>query len=108
MTGEVLLKALIGGIGGLAFGSAVAYFNYRITRRYARENNGQATASEGISVLKVTSLRMFTNIAALATVYLLRNVLPLPFAAVITGTAVGLSMVSLLLIWHLSHILERG
>lgn len=47
-------------------------------------------------------LRMLVNIAALAAVYFTRKLLPLPFYGTIIGTAVGLSLVGILLNLRLS------
>jgi drug/metabolite transporter (DMT)-like permease len=91
-----------GALAGLAFGSAVAYLNSRITKHYLDKNRDRV-GTEGVgAVMGVNGLRQVINVAALAIVFFLRNVLPLPFYAVILGTAAGLTAVSFLFIWRLS------
>ena len=54
------------------------------------------------AVIGASMLRMLVNIAALAVVYFTRNLLPLPFYGTIIGTAVGLSLMGILLNLRLS------
>jgi drug/metabolite transporter (DMT)-like permease len=91
-----------GALAGLTFGSAVAYLNSRITKHYLDKNRDRV-GTEGVgAVMGVNGLRQVINVAALAIVFFIRNVLPLPFYAVILGTAAGLTAVSFLFIWRLS------
>lgn len=85
---------LAGGIG-FVFGSLVAFANLQITRRSLQKNNANG-------IMAASMLRMLVNVAALALVYLTRNLLPLPFYGTIIGTAVGLSLMSILLNLRLS------
>ena len=92
MPAEMYLLA--GGIGFI-FGSLVAFVNMYITRRGLQKNSANA-------VMAASLLRMLVNIAALAAVYFTRKLLPLPFYGTIIGTAVGLSLVGILLNLRLS------
>lgn len=92
MPAEMYLLA--GGIGFI-FGSLVAFVNMCITRRGLQKNSANA-------VMAASLLRMLVNIAALAAVYFTRKLLPLPFYGTIIGTAVGLSLVGILLNLRLS------
>ena len=56
-----------------------------------------ARASMGL-----TFIRQLVNIAALAIVFFMRNIVPLPFIATIIGTAVGLTVVSFFFVWRIS------
>ena len=85
---------LAGGIGFI-FGSLVAFGNVRIFRTGVRKNSVNA-------VIGASMLRMLVNIAALPVVYFTRNLLPLPFYGTIIGTAVGLSLMGILLNLRLS------
>lgn len=96
----VEMYLLAGGIG-LVFGGLVAFGNLQITRRSLQKNSANA-------VMAASMLRMLTNIAALAVVYFTRNLLPLPFYGTIIGTAVGLSLVGILLNLRLSKKQLRG
>ena len=81
---------LIGGVIGAAFGFAVANISAVLTRRGMKKDEANA-------VMAASMLRTLLDILALLIVYLLRNVLPFPFYAVIIGTAVGLSVSNVVL-----------
>lgn len=85
---------LAGGVG-FVFGALVSFANAQITRHSVRKNSVNA-------VIGASMLRMLVNIAALAVVYFTRNLLPLPFYGTIIGTAVGLSLMGILLNLRLS------
>ena len=85
---------LAGGVG-FVFGALVSFANAQITRHSVRKNSANA-------IMAASILRMLVNIAALAVVYFTRNLLPLPFYGTIVGTAVGLSLVGILLNLNLS------
>lgn len=91
---SVGMYLLAGGIG-FAFGALAAVGNAQITRRAVEKGSTNA-------VMAGSMLRMLVNIAALAVVYLTRNLLPLPFYGTIIGTAVGLSLVGIGLNYLLS------
>ena len=90
----VEMYLLAGGIG-FVFGALVSFANAQITRHSVRKNSANA-------IMAASILRMLVNIAALAVVYFTRNLLPLPFYGTIVGTAVGLSLVGILLNLKLS------
>lgn len=86
---------LLAGGTGFVFGGLVALVNTQITRRGLQKNSTNA-------VMAASMLRMVMNIAALAAVYFTRKLLPLPFYGTIIGTALGLSLVGILLNLKLS------
>lgn len=90
----VEMYLLAGGVG-FVFGALVSFANAQITRHSVRKNSANA-------IMAASILRMLVNIAALAVVYFTRNLLPLPFYGTIVGTAVGLSLVGILLNLKLS------
>ena len=92
MPAEMYLLA--GGIGSI-FGSLVAFVNMCITRRRLQKNSAVAVRSASVRLMLVI-------FAALAAVYFTRKLLPLPFYGTIIGTAVGLSLVGILLNLRLS------
>lgn len=92
---------LLGGAAGLAFGLLVAAGNTLLTRR-SLQRAKQNTAS----VMGTSGLRQVINLAALVFVYLLRNVLPLPLAGTLIGTAVGLSGGSIAGVWILARRMD--
>ena len=92
---------LLGGAAGLAFGLLVAAGNTLLTRR-SLQRAKQNTAS----VMGTSGLRQVINLAALVLLYLLRNVLPLPLAGTLIGTAVGLSGGSIAGVWILARRMD--
>ena len=94
---------IYGGLAGLAFGSAVAYLNSLVTKHYIKKNSQKTGADGNLSVMGMNVARQLINLAALLAVFLLRNVIPLPFSAVIIGTAVGLTLISTFFVWLISR-----
>lgn len=94
---------VLGALIGAAFGVLIGYCNMRITKHSVKKKNG-----DGVGGVMATNLiRQVINIAALALVFLLRNVLPLPFVGTIIGTALGLSGGNVLFIWLLTRQMAR-
>lgn len=91
-----------GGLLGLAFGSAVAFLNSIITKRYIKKNSEKAGPEGTASVMGMNLARQLVNVAALFAVFLTRKLIPLPFAATLIGTALGLTVVSVILVYRLS------
>jgi len=78
---RTILAVAAGGLWGLA----VALLNTAITRRALKKDSINA-------LMGAVAVRTVLDAAALLAVYLLRHVLPLPFAPTIIAAAVGLSM----------------
>lgn len=91
---------LIGGVVGAVFGFAVAAVSAAATRRNMKKDSVNA-------VMAGSMLRTLLDIAALAAVYLLRNVLPFPFYGVIVGTAIGLSVGGIVLASRIGRKLKN-
>lgn len=94
---------LLGGLAGFLLGLAVGYCNMCITKHsMKRQNNNDIGTVMGTNVL-----RQLINFATLAIVFLLRNVIPLPFYGTIIGTALGLSAGNVFFIWLLTKQTEQ-
>lgn len=92
---------IIGGVVGLVFGSLIALLNSRLTKCYLQKAESQRQGNM-IGVMAMSFGRMLISFGALLVVFLLRSVLPWPFTAVILGTALGLTVVSFVVIFRLS------
>ena len=92
---------IIGGAVGLAFGSLVALLNSRLTAHYLKKQESERKDNM-IGVMAMSFGRMLIAAAALFLVFLVRNWLPWPLAAVLLGTALGLTVVSFVIILVLS------
>ena len=91
---------VLGGLAGLVFGLAVAWCNMLLTKRSMQKQDASA-------IMGVNVLRQVINIAALALVFLLRNVIPLPVYGTLIGTALGLSVGNVLFVWLLTKKMEQ-
>ena len=91
---------MLGGLAGLVLGLAVAWCNMLLTKRSMQKQDASA-------IMGVNVLRQVINIAALALVFLLRNVIPLPVYGTLIGTALGLSAGNVLFVWLLTKKMEQ-
>ena len=94
---------LLGGLAGFVFGLVIGYCNMCITKHSMKKQDGNGVGA----VMSTNMLRQLINLIALALVFLLRNVIPLPFYGTIIGTALGLSVGNVLFIWLLRKQMER-
>lgn len=85
---------------GVAVGAAAAFANYLLTLRGIRKGDVKAVST-------ASSMHMIVNIAALAIVFFLRNVLPFDFMYSIVSCAVVASSGTLLFTYLLVKKLDR-
>lgn len=90
------MKYVIGGLVGLIWGAAAAVLNAYISKRALAKNSAK-------SLLLANVIRCFVDIAALAVMFLLRKVLPFSFEAAIIGTALAMSMLTIVFAYKLSR-----
>lgn len=89
------MEYVIGAAVGLIWGALVAWLNSGISRRALRKNSTKA-------IMTANTFRMLIDLAALALVFLLRNVFPFSFEATIAGTAVSLGLLTVVFAYLLS------
>lgn len=87
-----LLAALV----GLAWGALGAFINSRITKAAISKNTNNA-------IIGMNVAHFIVDIAALATVFFLRGVLPFSFEVTLIATAAGLSIVNIIFSFSMSH-----
>lgn len=80
---------------GLAWGVAAALLNAQIMKQSLKKDSTQALIGSNL-------LRSLVDLAALAVVFLLRNVLPFPFSVTLIATAVGLSVTTIVISYRLA------
>jgi len=92
------MEYIIGAVTGLLWGALVAWLNSRISKKAIEKNSTKA-------MMLASLLRTALDIAALALVFLLRNVLPGNFEATIVGTAASLGLLTvyfpIIYLWHI-------
>lgn len=96
---QYILGALLGVLFGLVFG----YLNMRITKAAVKKNGGDGLAA----VAATNMIRTFVNVAALAVVFFMRNLVPLPFYATLLGCALGLSVGNVFFVWLLTKEMRK-
>ncbi len=80
---------------GAVWGAAVGLVNMLIMRRALKKQKDKA-------LLGANVLRTALDLAAFAAVFLLRELLPLPYTFVLVGTALGLSMTTIVYSFRLA------
>ena len=86
-----VLAVLVGAVWGVGMGLV----NMLIMRAALKKNKDNAFMGANI-------LRTLLDLAAFAVVFLLRNVVPLPYTFLLVGTAVGLSMTTIVLSFRMA------
>ncbi len=89
------MKYFWGALAGLVWGGAAALLNAFISKRCIAKNTSGA-------LLGANTIRSIVDISALAVVFLLRKVLPFSFEAAIVGTAVAMSMLTIVFAYRMS------
>lgn len=80
----------IGAVVGLIWGAAIGLLNYQITKASLKKDKTAA-------LMGANMLRSLIDLLALGLVFLLRKVLPFSFEATLVATAVGLSIMTIVL-----------
>ncbi len=82
------MKIVIGLLAGLVWGALIGLVNTLIMKKSLKKNDSNLVMAANLA-------RMVLDLAALGLVFLLRNLLPFPYEPMLVGTAVALSIVSL-------------
>ena len=89
------MKYLIGALAGLVWGALAALLNGYITKKALDKASDKA-------MLLSNALRLVVDIAALGSVFLLRNVLPFSFEAALVGTAASMSILMIVFAYKMT------
>ena len=89
------MKYLIGALAGLVWGALAALLNGYITKKALDKASDKA-------MLLSNALRPVVDIAALGSVFLLRNVLPFSFEAALVGTAASMSILMIVFAYKMA------
>lgn len=84
------MNYVIGAIVGLVWGALAAVINSLITKSCIAKGTQKA-------ITTMNAVHMANDLVALAVVYFLRHILPFSFEAAIIGTAVSLSLLSVII-----------
>ena len=83
-------------LAGIAWGAAAAVLNGVIGKICVKKNTSGAMMAANV-------LKLAVDVLALLAVFLLRNVLPFSFEAAILGTVVSLSMLGIVISYHIAN-----
>lgn len=89
------MKYLVGAAAGLVWGALAALLNGFISSRAVARANDKL-------LLLSNFLRLLVDVAALGSVFLLRNVLPFSFEAALVGTAASLSLLMIVFAYKIA------
>ena len=89
------MKYLIGALAGLVWGALAALLYGYITKKALDKASDKA-------MLLSNALRLVVDIAALGSVFLLRNVLPFSFEAALVGTAASMSILMIVFAYKMA------
>ncbi len=90
------MKYAVGALLGLLWGAVLAWINSRINKKAIAKNSTRA-------LLGANVIRTVIDIAGLAAVFFLRNILPFSFEATIAGTAASLGLLTVYFAYRLSR-----
>ena len=82
------MKLLIGALAGLVWGAVCGIVNLLILKKAIGKNDNNAMMTANL-------LRMVIDLVALGAVFMLRNLLPFSYEAMLIATAVALSVVTI-------------
>ena len=81
---------------GLIWGLAVAFVNSRVTKHFMAKGTNAA-------VMAINLVHMLVDVAAIALVFLLRNILPLRYEYILIGTAATLGLGTVFFAYRLAR-----
>lgn len=94
------MKIVLAILAGLVWGAAAAAANIALTKRSVKKQTTSA-------ILTGSILRTAVDIAALAAIFLLRNVLPFDYRLMLVGTAASLSILTIVAAFKIAHGTEE-
>ena len=89
------MKYVVGALAGLVWGALAALLNGYIMKKALDKASDKA-------MLLSNALRLAVDIAALGSVFLLRNVLPFSFETALVGTAASMSILMIVFAYKMA------
>ena len=94
-----VLLYILGGLLGLAYGTAVAYINGRLTENYIRNNKDHENPMQRANGFSAT--RQIINAGALVVLFLFYGILKKMFLPVLIGALIGIGFVSYVFLFRI-------
>ena len=90
------MRFVFGAAAGLVWGALAAYLNLQINKKALAKNSTNALLAANLA-------RTAVDIAALGLIVLLRSFLPFRYEAALVGTAIALSLLTIVFAYRLSR-----
>ncbi len=94
-----VLLYILGGFLGLAYGTAIAYINGRLTENYIRNNKDHENPMQRANGFSAT--RQIINAGALVVLFLFYGILKKMFLPVLIGALIGIGFVSYVFLFRI-------
>ena len=94
-----VLLYILGGFLGLAYGTAIAYINGRLTENYIRNNKDHENPMPRANGFSAT--RQIINAGALVVLFLFYGILKKMFLPVLIGALIGIGFVSYVFLFRI-------
>lgn len=94
-----VLLYILGGFLGLAYGTAIAYINGRLTENYIRNNKDHENPMQRANGF--TATRQIINAGALVVLFLFYGILKKMFLPVLIGALIGIGFVSYVFLFRI-------
>lgn len=94
-----VLLYILGGLLGLAYGTAIAYINGRLTENYIRNNKDHENPMQRANGFSAT--RQIINAGALVVLFLFYGILKKMFLPVLIGALIGIGFVSYVFLFRI-------
>lgn len=94
-----VLLYILGGFLGLAYGTAIAYINGKLTENYIRNNKDHENPMQRANGFSAT--RQIINAGALVVLFLFYGILKKMFLPVLIGALIGIGFVSYVFLFRI-------
>lgn len=94
-----VLLYILGGFLGLAYGTAIAYINSKLTENYIRNNKDHENPMQRANGFSAT--RQIINAGALVVLFLFYGILKKMFLPVLIGALIGIGFVSYVFLFRI-------
>ena len=95
------MNLVLGIAAGLVWGLLAALVNLQINKKALAKGDTNAMLAANLG-------RTFVDLAALGAVFLLRNILPFSYEGMLIGTAISLSLISVVFAFRLAGKQKKG
>ena len=95
------MKIALAVLAGVVWGALAALINMAINKKALAKNSTNALLAANLG-------RTAADLIALAAVFLLRKVLPLPYEAMMLGTAISLSVLTVIFAYRIAGKQGKG